>query len=243
MRLRNIPEAQGIVDNSRYVIHEPETMKGRWKKDPARPLILEIGMGKGRFIIENASAHPEADYIGIERYASVLFRACLRMEGVLYSTPADKMEREQNPELFEEPFEAPKNLHFLSADARNLPDYFGKGEVDGIFLNFSDPWPKARHAKRRLTSREFLSLYEQILADGGFLEFKTDNRGLFDFSVEEIREKEGWELLAVTYDLHHDPVMNRGNIMTEYERKFSNLGNKICRLQAVWRGSSKVQKS
>ena len=230
MRLRNIPEAQGIVDNSRYVIHEPETMKGRWKQDPARPLILEIGMGKGRFIIENASAHPEADYIGIERYASVLFRACLRMEGVLYSTPADKMEREQNPELFEEPFEAPKNLHFLSADARNLPDYFGKGEVDGIFLNFSDPWPKARHAKKRLTHREFLAKYKTVLAPGGLLIQKTDNEGLFDFSLEELRAS-GWEILAETRDLHHSP-MKEGNVMTEFERKFTTLGKPVFKLVA-----------
>ena len=231
MRLRNIPEAQGIVDESRFVVHQPETMKGQWKTKPDRPLIIEIGMGKGRFIIENAQAHPEADYIGIERYPSVLFRACLRMEGIPYSTPADKMEMEEHPELFEE-FTAPQNLRFLSADARNLPDYFEKGEVDGIYLNFSDPWPKARHAKRRLTSREFLSLYEKILTNGGFLEFKTDNRGLFDFSVEEIRETPTWELTAVTYDLHHDSELCRGNIMTEYERKFSKLGNKICKLSA-----------
>lgn len=231
MRLRNIPEAQGIVDASPYVIHDPASLRGKWKTNPKRPLILEIGMGKGRFIIETAAAHPEADYIGIERYSSVLFRACLKMEGIPYSTPADKIEREQNPEL-DEGFVPPENLHFLDIDARSLPEIFEKGEVDGIYLNFSDPWPKARHAKRRLTSREFLAMYERVLAPGAFLEFKTDNRGLFDFSVEEIREAPNWVLTAVTYDLHRDPEMSRGNIMTEYERKFSRLGNKICKMAA-----------
>ncbi len=230
MRLRNIPEAQGIVDSSRFVVHDPFPMRGKWKRDPGRPLRVEIGMGKGRFIINSADAHPEADYIGIERYPSVLFRACERMEGIPYSTPADKMERERNPE--EETLSTPENVRFLCVDARELPEIFAEGEVDGIFLNFSDPWPKARHAKRRLTSSAFLGIYEKVFADGGLLEFKTDNRGLFDFSVEEIRGAEHFELLAVTYDLHRDPEMMKGNIMTEYERKFSLLGNRICKYTA-----------
>ena len=267
MRLRHIPEAQGIVDASRFVIHEPKEMRGCWKKDADRPLYLEIGMGKGRFIIEMASTHPEAEYLGIERYASVLFRACERMEGVPYRTPADKMERARiaaeervkasegglqaagdaaclngEPEVIvqdeerDPDFAAPENLHFLSMDARELPEVFAEGEVDGIYLNFSDPWPKARHAKRRLTSRDFLGIYERVLAPGGVVEFKTDNRGLFDFSLEELKEAPHWELRQVTYDLHRDPEMSKGNIMTEYERKFSALGNKICKLVAVYLG-------
>ena len=168
MRLRHIPEAQGIVDASRFVIHEPKEMRGCWKKDADRPLYLEIGMGKGRFIIEMASTHTEAEYLGIERYASVLFRACERMEGVPYRTPADKMERARiaaeervkasegglqaagdaaclngQPEAIVQDeerdpnFAAPENLHFLSMDARELPEVFAEGEVDGIYL---PPW-------------------------------------------------------------------------------------------------------
>lgn len=239
MRLRKIPEAEGVVANSPYVIHDPAARRGSWKQSPDRPLYLEIGMGKGRFIIELASRHPEADYIGIERYTSVLFRACERMEGIPYNTPADKLERLENPEA-DASFRPPENLHFLSADARELTSYFEKGEVDGIYLNFSDPWPKVRHADRRLTSASYLNRYEQILKEGGQLEFKTDNRGLFDFSLEEIRQAPNWELLGFTFDLHRDPRMNEGNIMTEYERKFSKLGNRICKLCACCRSQRDV---
>ena len=117
----------------------------------------------------------------------------------------------------------------MRVDARLLPDIFEKGEVDKIYLNFSDPWPKARHAKRRLTSREFLARYDQILVPEGRVEFKTDNRPLFDFSLEEV-EAAGWKLSASTYDLHRDPVLNEGNVMTEYEEKFSSMGNPICKM-------------
>ncbi len=236
MRLRNIPEAKEIVENSRFVIKNPREMKGRWKQELSRPLFIEIGMGKGRFLIETAQKHPEADFVGVERYESVLFRACLRMEGVPYSTPRDKIERAEHPEK-DADFTAPSNLRFLSVDARELPEIFAPGEVDGIYLNFSDPWPKARHAKRRLTSRQFLSTYESYLKTGGFLIFKTDNAGLFEFSVEEITEAPRWRLVSVTRDLHRDPVLMEGNIMTEYERKFSALGNRICRLEAIYEGT------
>ena len=152
------------------------------------------------------------------------------MEGKAPQDPAGKLLFEENTR---EKFEAPKNLHFLRNDAKELPDIFAEDEVDGIYLNFSDPWPKARHSKRRLTSREFLHIYEKFLKDGGVLEFKTDNMDLFDFSLEEIREAENWELVSYTYDLHHDPAMNEGQIMTEYERKFSALGKRIGKLIAV----------
>lgn len=235
MRLRNIPEAKDIVRSSPFVIQDPEARKGSWKQDPSRPLHIEIGTGKGRFIIEMASRHPENDYLGIERYESVLMRACQKMSGIPYATPADQREHNENPEK-DDNFTAPKNLYFLSCDAKLLPDIFESGEVDKIYLNFSDPWPKARHAKRRLTSREFLTVYEQVLSVGGLLEFKTDNVGLFDFSLEEIKEAPHWELLVETHNLHRDPVLNEGNIMTEYERKFSTLGNKICKLTARYLG-------
>ena len=124
------------------------------------------------------------------------------------------------------------NLMFMCVDARILPDIFEKGEVQRIYLNFSDPWPKARHAKRRLTSREFLARYSQILTTGETVEFKTDNKALFEFSLEEVTEAEGWTLLAHTFDLHHQEEMVRGNVMTEYEEKFSSMGNPICKLIA-----------
>ena len=118
---------------------------------------------------------------------------------------------------------------FIRVDARLLPEIFEKDEVDGIYLNFSDPWPKARHAKRRLTSREFLKRYEQVLKKEGTVEFKTDNRGLFEFSLEEVKESD-WNLGVCTLDLHHDEELVKGNVMTEYEEKFSSMGNPICKM-------------
>ena len=123
------------------------------------------------------------------------------------------------------------NLKFLRFDAEYLPDIFAPGEIAHIHLNFSDPWPKDRHAKRRLTSSRFLGLYDQILTDGGIVEFKTDNQPLFDFSLESVKEF-GWTLLMQTRDLHHSEFVE-GNVMTEYEAKFSAMGNPIYKLEAV----------
>ena len=123
------------------------------------------------------------------------------------------------------------NIHFIRMDAENITQVFEKGEVEQIYLNFSDPWPKDRHAKRRLTSSRFLWLYDQILADGGIVEFKTDNQPLFDFSLESVKES-GWTLLMQTRDLHHSEFAE-GNVMTEYEAKFSAMGNPIYKLEAV----------
>ena len=126
----------------------------------------------------------------------------------------------------------PENLRFLCVDARKLGEIFTTDEIDKIYLNFSDPWPKDRHAKRRLPSKEFLSLYRTFLKKDGILEFKTDNVGLFDFSLEEINNSEIWHIDVHTYDLHEDPMLNFGNVMTEYEEKFSSKGNPICKLIA-----------
>ena len=120
------------------------------------------------------------------------------------------------------------NLKFLRMDAEEIAEVFGKGEVARIYLNFSDPWPKDRHAKRRLPSREFLARYDHILAKDGWSEFKTDNRALFDFAVEEL-EPAGWRAKVLTYDLHKDEALMEGNVMTEYEEKFSAMGNPICK--------------
>jgi len=173
MRLRNIPGARDEIAASPYVIQEDimKEKKGHWDTvfDRAQPLYLEIGMGKGRFITEMALRHSDRNYIGIEKYSSVLVRA---------------LEKRQQQESL-------TNLLFLRMDAEDLTDVFGSGEVSGIYLNFSDPWPKDRHAKRRLPGREFLARYEQILVPGGSVEFKTDNRVLFDFALTEARET-GW---------------------------------------------------
>ena len=213
MRLRNIPGADAAITESVYCIKSPETHKGHWQEIflSQQPLHIEIGMGKGRFLMDMAVLHPEINYVGIEMYDSVLLRAVQKRE---------KLETEI------------KNLFFIRMDARQLPEVFAEGEVDRIYLNFSDPWPKDRHAKRRLTSHEFLARYEKILKKDGTLEFKTDNKDLFDFSLEEMKNAEGWELTAFTYDLHHDVVLSEGNVMTEYEEKFSSIGNPICKMEA-----------
>ena len=208
MRLRNIKGAREAIEASPYVILDPENYKGRWHEVFGNDhlLRLEVGMGKGQFIMEQARRHPEVNFIGIEMYSSVLIRAL------------QKMEEEELP-----------NLKFLRIDARTLPECFAQGEVDRIYLNFSDPWPKDRHAKRRLTSRQFLARYDQVLKSDGIIEFKTDNRPLFDFSLEEAKEA-NWHIDLCTYDLHHEEELMQDNIMTEYEARFSAQGNLIHKM-------------
>lgn len=215
MRLRNIPGAKETIENNRFVVHELQEKRGNWKEvfGNSNPIHIEVGMGKGRFLMEMADLNPEINYLGIEMYDSVLLRAVQKME--------EKAEEGT----------APENLRFIRMDARELPLIFDKDEIDRIYLNFSDPWPKERHAKRRLTSRQFFQRYDQILAPHGVVEFKTDNRPLFEFSLEETEEA-GWKLMAHTFDLHHDPSMNEGNVMTEYEEKFSSMGNPIYKMIA-----------
>ncbi len=194
-----------MIADSRFVVHEPFENKGKWNQvfGNDQPIQIEIGMGKGRFMMDLAAANPNINYIGIEKYSTVLLRAIQKME--------------EN---------ALPNLRFIRMDAEDICEVFDKGEVAKIYLNFSDPWPKDRHAKRRLPSRQFLERYDAILAKDGRIEFKTDNTDLFDFALEEI-EPAGWQLEAATRDLHHDEKMLAGNIMTEYEEKFSSLGNPI----------------
>ena len=210
MRLRNIPGADEAIADSPHCIQEPMAEKGRWHLifGNENPIHIEIGMGKGQFIMKFAKEHPDINYIGIERYSSVLLRALQKME-----------------------IEPLPNIRFLCMDASIITEVFDKEEVAKIYLNFSDPWPKERHAKRRLTSRQFFERYDKILAGNGVVEFKTDNDDLFAFSMEEVAEA-GWTLDAHTFDLHHDPVLNEGNIMTEYEEKFSSLGHPIHKLIA-----------
>lgn len=209
MRLRNITGSREAIAESLYVVSESVQTEcpGKWKEifGNDSPVYIEIGMGKGKFIHTMAKEHPDINYVGIEKYSSVLLRA------------VQKMSQEELP-----------NLKFLRMDAENITGVFGAGEVDRIYLNFSDPWPKDRHAKRRLPSREFLARYDTILKKGGRLEFKTDNRALFDFALEEL-EPAGWKAEVVTYDLHSDEKLIQGNVMTEYEERFSAQGNPICK--------------
>lgn len=211
MRLRNIPGSREAIAANRWCIQEPEGAKGAWKDifGNGNPIHIEIGMGKGQFLMRLARENPHINYVGIEKYSSVLLRALQKME----ECPLD-------------------NIRFIRMDAEDLCLVFGQGEVGRIYLNFSDPWPKDRHAKRRLTSTEYLARYDQILDRDGWIEFKTDNRSLFDFSTASVKEA-GWTLRAVTYDLHQDEELRDGNVMTEYEERFSALGNPIHKLIAA----------
>lgn len=205
MRLKNVPGAREAIAASDLVIQNPKEMKGKWKAywNNENELHIEVGMGKGKFMMGMAKAHPDINYIGIEMYSSVLYRAVQKLE----SEPLG-------------------NLKFILLDAKEITEVFEKDEVDRIYLNFSDPWPKDRHAKRRLPSRQFLARFAEILKKDGVIEFKTDNKDLFTFAEEEV-EPAGWKILEITYDLHNDEKMVAGNIMTEYEEKFSSMGNPI----------------
>lgn len=209
MRLRHIPGSEQQIAESPYVIQNPQEQKGCWSEvfGNHNPIQIEVGMGKGKFLMELAMNNPEINYIGIEMYSSVLLKAIQKRKDLKLP-----------------------NLWFLRTDARMLPDIFAPKEVEKIFLNFSDPWPKDRHAKRRLTSPEFMAVYDQILKDDGTVEFKTDNQDLFDYSLKSVRES-GWTVQMYTFDLHHSPYAE-GNVMTEYETKFSSEGKPICKLTA-----------
>lgn len=207
MRLRNVKGSREKIAANDFVIHNPEDRKGKWNElfGNDHPIHIEVGMGKGRFLMELAQLNPDINYIGIEKYSSVLIRAIEKREEVELS-----------------------NLYFIRMDAEDINEVFAEGEIDRIYLNFSDPWPKDRHAKRRLTSHQFLQKYDQFLKKDGVVIFKTDNKDLFQFSLEEVPVA-GWKLENSTFDLHNS-VYNEGNVMTEYEEKFSSMGNPICRM-------------
>lgn len=211
MRLRNVPGARDEIAASPFTIKNETACRGKWNEIfcNEHPVFIEIGMGKGQFIMELARLNPDKNYVGIEKYSSVLIRAL------------EKQAEEQLPNLF-----------FIRMDAENIAGVFGQGEVAGIYLNFSDPWPKDRHAKRRLTSIQFLERYSQILTPEGHVIFKTDNRDLFDFSMEQVKLTPHWRLLNYTFDLQHSEYA-KGNIMTEYETRFVEQGNAICRMEIM----------
>jgi len=209
MRLKNVPGCRERIAESEFVVPEDKLKecKGHWHElfGNDNEIHIEIGMGKGRFMYEMALRNPDINYIGIEKYSAVLLRAVQKME--------------------EEPRE---NLMFIRMDAEEIAEVFDSGEVGRIYLNFSDPWPKDRHAKRRLPSREYLARYDKILKQGGRIEFKTDNRVLFEWALEELPESI-WKADLVTFDLHSQEELMVDNVMTEYEEKFSEKGNPICK--------------
>ena len=211
MRLRNVTGSKDMIAQSQYVIHEPQEHKGKWSEvfGNDRPIHIEIGMGKGKFIMGMAQAHPDINYIGIEKYSTVLLRAI------------QKMEENELP-----------NVVFIRMDAEDICEVFDKEEIDKIYLNFSDPWPKSRHEKRRLTYKTFLDTYKQILPENGEIHFKTDNRGLFEYSLASFSQY-GMVLNKVWLDLHASDY--EGNVMTEYERKFSEKGQVIYRVEAQFK--------
>lgn len=210
MRLRHIKGAEEEIARSPFVVQDPASLKGRWHElfGNRNPVHIEIGMGKGRFIMELAARNPEINYVGIERYSSVLLRGLQKRTGITLS-----------------------NIYFIRLDALELSEVFGENEVERIYLNFSDPWPKDRHAKRRLTSERFLAVYDKILRPDGRIEFKTDNRDLFEYSLESIPAA-GWQIGWMTFDLHHSEMAS-DNVMTEYEIKFASEGHPICKLTAM----------
>ncbi|HHW38390.1 MAG TPA: tRNA (guanosine(46)-N7)-methyltransferase TrmB [Bacillales bacterium] len=213
MRLRNKPGAHDKINEyPEKVISTPADFRGNWKKEIFKnenPIHIEIGMGKGTFVNGMARLHPDVNFIGIEKYTSVIVSALdLTLEQDL------------------------PNVRLLNIDANTLPEIFGQGELTQIYLNFSDPWPKNRHEKRRLTHESFLAMYESVLVKGGEVHLKTDNQGLFEFSLESF-SRYGMIVKNISLDLHKSDI--EGNVMTEYEQKFSRKGNRIYRCEAQFR--------
>lgn len=207
MRLRNVKDAKDIVSNSKYVINNPQEYKGSFSKlfNNSNPISLEIGMGKGDFIINMAIKYPDINFIGLEKYQSIIVRATQKLENLNLN-----------------------NLKLICMDAKELNEVFAK-EIDTIYLNFSDPWPKKRHAKRRLTSDTFLPIYDSIFKKDKRIVQKTDNVGLFEYSIVSLSNY-GYVIKDISLDLHNT---SKENVMTEYEKKFSSQGIKINYLEAI----------
>lgn len=199
MRLRNVKGAKEIIDNSPYIIKNPNDYRGNYQKifENNNPIHIEIGMGKGDFIIENAKKYPNINFIGIEKFDSVIVRA------------VQKLENEEIP-----------NLKLIKIDANEIDDVFDK-EISIIYLNFSDPWPKAKHAKRRLSSEIFLNKYDSVFVDKKRIIMKTDNRKLFEYSIKSFTNY-GYKIEDISLNLYEDDIKN--NIPTEYETRFHNRG-------------------
>lgn len=207
MRLRNVKGKENIIKNSKYIVLNPKDYKSKWNElfGNNNPIYIEIGMGKGKFIFENALKFPNINFIGIEKFDSVITRALQRVEESNIS-----------------------NLKMIRIDALELNEIFSK-EIDRIYLNFSDPWPKKKHSKRRLTSNVFLKIYDDVFKDLKEIHLKTDNKGLFSYSIESLSEY-GYTLKNVSLDLKNEEI---DNITTEYEEKFMGKNIFINRLEAT----------
>ncbi len=208
MRLRKVKNAQNIIDESQYIIKKPEIYKGNYKNvfENDNPIYIEVGMGKGDFIIENALKNPEINFIGIEKFDSVMVRAVQKLEE--YDIP---------------------NLKLIKIDALNIDNIFYK-EISCLYLNFSDPWPKKRHTNRRLTSNVFLNKYDLIFKNTKTIIMKTDNRHLFEYSIKSLTDY-GYKINDISLDLHSDNKLD--NIETEYEKKFVSKGMVIYYIEVT----------
>jgi tRNA (guanine-N7-)-methyltransferase len=210
MRVRNKPWAPELIEaHPEKIVEKGQEFKGKWNSrfQKEQPIFIEVGTGKGQFIINMAKKYPQYNFIGIEIQKTVI---AIALKNAL---------EEDIP-----------NLQFLYADGAELTDYFEDGEVSKVYLNFSDPWPKTRHEKRRLTFKSFLKVYQQILIEHGVVEFKTDNQGLFEYSLYSLNNYP-MTFDGVWLDLHHSDE-NEGNVETEYEHKFSEKGQPIYKLRA-----------
>ncbi len=207
LRLKNVKNASNIIKESSYVVLEPKKMIGKWSDvfENENKIQIEIGMGKGDFIIGMAKQNPNVNFIGIEMYDSVIVRA------------VQKLENESIP-----------NLKLIRMDANEINEVFDK-EIDVIYLNFSDPWPKERHSKRRLTSHNLFKKYDTLFKNDKKIYQKTDNIDLFAFSIQSLSTY-GYTLKNVTLDLYNNMI--EGNVATEYEKRFNEAGTRICRLEA-----------
>ncbi|MCQ4726843.1 tRNA (guanosine(46)-N7)-methyltransferase TrmB [Anaerotignum faecicola] len=210
MRVRKKTWAAGELENNFHIIHDPQSHKGRWNELFCNnsPIYVEIGCGKGRFISQSAAENPEINFIGVERQTTVIASAARRLT------------------------ENQKNVYLIPGDVENLSEFFEPGEIKRLYINFCDPWPKKKWAKRRLTHKNFLEKYKGLFGSEGEIFFKTDNRGLFEFSLNELCGN-GWLLSNISLDLHSSGF--EGNIMTEYEEKFSSRGFPIYRCEARWK--------
>ena len=208
MRLRKVKNAQNIIDESQYIIKKPEIYKGNYKNvfENDNPIYIEVGMGKGDFIIEKALKNPEINFIGIEKFDSVMVRAVQKLEE--YDIP---------------------NLKLIKIDALNIDNIFYK-EISCLYLNFSDPWPKKRHTNRRLTSNVFLNKYDLIFKNTKKIIMKTDNRHLFEYSIKSLTDYE-YKINDISLDLHSDNKLD--NIETEYEKKFVSKGMVIYYIEVT----------
>lgn len=213
MRMRKKKNCDARMERCSDIwIKNPEEHKGKWKEvfGKDNPIHIEIGCGKGNFIVGMAKMYPEINFIAIEKVEDVIVMA---------------MEKTVAAEL--------DNVYFMDMDAENIEAIFEYGEIERIYLNFSDPWKKKKQAKRRLTHKNFLDRYKKVLKNGDYIFFKTDNKALFEFSLNSFAQ-ENYKLSNITLDLHNSDF--EGNVMTEYEQRFSEMGMPIYRLEATYLG-------